>query len=992
MAVLQPGNRHAATLTSATYRVLEVFASPRSVMRIVSWVALAIVVGTVVHATGPQSAAVVAALVASMATTMMAWRSNSSKVLAVVSSLVWSGVIVAAAAATSLALMFDRGFASYTAYLAALWAITAVVVGARRTGFSASITAGLGHLAVMATLPVQLWHPTAAAPVAGLLLGMSIVWWRMRLTAPAPLVAGRRRQWGVRARRYVTGSVTAVLMTATVMLGAAAPAGAFGLSSITGAITAPVREAICGMTEPNLEQQPVGSGPESWFSNQNLAKATDAKSGQVSENAFDTNIAARGDMTQYTLYEISGLRGLDWVNWQYSPSPDDPVKPDNCSIPAWMWTMSGNAIFTVNLYLLQATIALKELAQSKNPVAWLYDKTDSVVANFFVGFAVPLMSLALVISGIALGFTAIRGGGRDALGKVGASVAVMVLGGVMFGGLALTDKGGPSLENPNGSGFYTVASTLDSAIGGINSGLTTAILGNLDDDKGNEFCNVPKEGDKSTLGQRVSSCVIAETLAYRPWALGQFGPAGRDAIFIDKNAATSAPGTPVQGVRYEKDAANGGDGVPCYTNLGMCNDLRTYLIVQQGGPAIGDQVTQCLGGGSPEDRSQAEGCVPYFAAAKVLADRVNNAASTDDSGDVSLAATGDATTTTQAVDTRTMYNAFTGTNGLQRLTQAASSLIATLVIAIALTALSIITMFWHIILFGLFMVGPLIIAAATFSGKTNLGKEWFFNVLHTFSARAVYGLVMTLIIFIICVVFRSDSIYTGMKIIIVSMVLVGFWKLIAKIDEMIRPKSGTMNMNVAEKTQRGMSTATGGGTAGKVAAGYVGLQGARKLSKAPGAVGRGTMKAAPAVAEAGRATVTGAGRSIRGAGIGAVNALGGAHKENIQASKELGAGAARVTARRLVTAPITGTAGAVRGAYQGARGNTPTYTGQGTNRALDGMSRAGSAAGRLGKEASFHAQYQAMRAADWGSRKLNPSKQLAAQQYKKEQEARRADS
>ncbi|MDH6284585.1 hypothetical protein [Prescottella agglutinans] len=982
MAVLQPDSRRVGTVNSVAHRVFEFFASPKRVMRMLGWISAVIVAGAIVDANGIRSALVVAAIVAATALTVVAWRRSSSAVLAVVSSIVWSGVIVAAGAATSLTLMVDRGFVYYTAYLAGVWAITVVVLRSRRTGFSPAITAGLGHLTLMATLPIQMWQPSAAAPVAGLLLALAVVWWRMRLTPTSPAPATRWRRNAMRARQVGTGGLAVGLIASTVMLGAAAPASAFGLSSITGAITAPVREAICGMTEPNLEQQPVGAGPESWFSNQNLAKATDNKSGKVSENALDTNLAARGDMSQYTLYEISGLRGLDWVNWQYSPDPEDPVKPDNCSIPAWMWTMSGNAVFTINLYLLQATIALKELAQSKNPVAWLYDKTDSVVANFFVSFAVPLMSLALIVGGVMVGFASFRGGGRDALGKVGASVGVMVVGGLLFGGLALTDKGGPSMDNPSGSGFYTLSSTLDSAIGGINSQLTTAILGSLDGDKGEEFCHVPP-GDESTLGQRVSSCVLAETLAYRPWALGQFGPGGRDAVYVDPSVANE-PGQAAEGVRYQ-EVDKPGETLPCYTNLDMCNDLRTYLIVQQGGPTIGDEITKCLDGNSPKDRSQAEQCVPYFAAAKVLADRVNQAK--NDTGETTAAAESTASKT-QAVDARTMYNAFTGSNGLQRLTQAASSLVATLVIAIALTSLSIITMVWHVTLFGLFMMGPLVVAAATFFGKAHLMRDYLFSILHTFSARAVYGFVMTLIIFIICLVFRSDSIYTGMKIIIVGMVLFGFWKLIRKVDEMIRPKASSINMNVADKTNQNLMRATGGGNLGKAAAGYAGYKGARKLAKAPGAVGRGAMKAAPKVASTGRATVTGAGRAVRGAGVGAVNALGGAHKENVQAARDLGHGTARVTARRLVTAPITGAAGAARGAYQGARGNTPTYSGQGTNRAVDGAARAGSAAARFGREASFQAQYQAMRATDGISRKLNPSKQLAAQQYKQKQDSR----
>ncbi|WP_267204646.1 hypothetical protein [Rhodococcus opacus] len=925
---------------------------------------------------GVVSTLVVASMLAGVAAVVVTWRRSPAHVLAMTSTLVYAGVVVALGTASSWLTMIEGGYSFFAAYLTGLVALAVIVLRSRRVGISPALTTFLAQTALMATLPIQLWISSASAAIGGLLLGVGVVWWRQRLAPRRERSSRCARRIASRMWQVATAVVATLLVAATVMLGSAAPAGAWGFSSITDAISEPVTEAMCGMTAPNLEQQPVGSGPEAWFSNLNLSGAVDVETGQRSDNAQDIRLAAGGDMTQYTLYEISGLRGLDWVNWQYSPDADGEAKPDQCSIPAWMWTMSGNAVFTVNLYLLQTTIALKEMAQAKNPVAWLYNQSNSVVANVFVNVALPLMGVAMAFAAITIGIAAVRGGGRDAIGKAVASTVVMVLAGAMFGGIIADKNSSQSLDEPQGAGFYMVASMADTFIGQLNSGLTTAILSDLNDDQGEEFCHVPP-GNSQALGQRVSSCVLAETLAYRPWALGQFGPGGGRAIYVDEGTASAAVGQGVSGVRYGQDAVAKGDGLPCYVNLDMCRDLRSYLIVQQGGPAIGDLVTTCLNASNPKSLADAQQCVPYFAAGKVLADRVTAIGNTSDDGGEQGA---DESTARAGVDASTMYSAFTGTNGLQRLTQAASSLVATLVIAIALTSLSIITMAWHAMLFALFMIGVLVLALATFSGKSQMAKEWGFNVVHTFVARFVYGLIMTLIIWVICLVFRSDGIYTGMKIIIVGMVLFGFWKLIRKVDEKIRPKQGTVNVNMAEQARRGMAQTKDMTT-----------QGAQRLSRVPGAVGRGTGSAVQAGGRVTKSSVVAGGRVVKGAAVGSVNALGGQHKANIEASKAMGHSGTRLMARRLVTAPVTGTAGAVRGAYQGARGRTPTYS-EGSNRAVDSVARGAKSTAKVTKEAQFLAQYTALRAQDAVGRRLNPARQLSEQQRRDQTAKQGADS
>jgi hypothetical protein len=86
--------------------------------------------------------------------------------------------------------------------------------------------------------------------------------------------------------------------------------------------------------------------------------------------------------------------------------------------------------------------------------------------------------------------------------------------------------------------------------------------------------------------------VLADALAYRPWAIGQFGGAGAGPIHLPGDWTIVTPGAdgaiPIEALREEK-------ALPCYVDeVGDCQDLRTYLIAQHGGMQIGDIGTGVL--------------------------------------------------------------------------------------------------------------------------------------------------------------------------------------------------------------------------------------------------------------------------------------------------------------------------------------------------------------------------------------------------------------
>lgn len=916
------------------------------------WLALGAVftIGAVVEQSGWRSALVIAVFLAAAVAVMVMWRRARSLLGALVSTAVWGVVTMVAGLSRSLVAMSGSGYLAYGAYLFGLLAVTVVVLRSRRPSHRPGLTIAVAHAALMSTLPLQMFvGAKAAAPLLGLAFAFVVVWFRLRSHDRAPLPDGKLPRRCMIGRQIVSGVLAvSILVLATVTAGGGTASALWPFSEVGNMVD----EAICSITKPSLGQQDVGAGPEAWFSNRNLAEAP-AKPGSTDpppEYAKDVHLGNEADMTQFTLYEIAGLRGLDWVPWQYSPDSDGD-SPDQCSMSAWMWSMVGNLIFTINLYLLQATIALKELAQSSNPALFLYDATDSIVAHIYVHFVVPTMAIALIFGALMLGFSASRGGGREQLGKVGASMGVMVLAGFMFGGLSLTDSG-PSMEHPEGSGFYTVASTLDETVTAVNNALSAGIFSMINRNDEQAFCHVPTGTDKN-LGQRLSSCALAETLAYEPWAIGQFGPQAKDMIEVNSDQSSNTAG-----VRYEDDAATAGDGLPCYTNLDMCRDLRSYLIVQQGGPAISNMINQCMGDGD-FDRKKADQCIPWYAVGTQLADKVEVATNPDSD-----------TTAVIKGDPVTMFSAFTGANGLQRVTQAASALAATGVTALGILPLSIITMVWHFALFGLFLLGAIVLLLATFSGKSAMAKTWVLTVVHTFGARFVYGLVMSLMIFIICAVFRMDSIYTGMKILIIAMVLFGLWKSIGKIDEKIRI-NGSNAPNVGAHAQQGVRHTRDYARRG--------ARGGRRAVRPAAATARTGAAGAKRAAAGTAAVAAGGGRAAKGTGVGTVNALGGKHKANVQAARESGHGKLRVGARRAVTGTVTGSAGAVKGAYQGARGNAPRYT-RGTNRAVDNT-RTGT------KEAMFKTHFKALQVKESINDRANLSHRSSANRVRDQRRA-----
>jgi hypothetical protein len=380
-----------------------------------------------------------------------------------------------------------------------------------------------------------------------------------------------------------------------------------------------------------------------------------------------------------------------------------------------------------------------------------------------------------------------RKGIRAALGAAAVAAGIIALAGFAYTAAA----GGTN-------GFRSIAGTVDTAISQVNAVATNALFDELAKDSG--ACTLPDGPASAIRGQRITSCVLADALAYRPWAIGQFGGAGAGPIPLPGDWTIVTPGAdgaiPIEALRAEK-------ALPCYvTAVGDCQDLRTYLIAQHGGVQIGDTLSgqngylKCAasamraftdspawmlitsaaeqGGQStaPLTLALSSACSPMYRVFKALSE-----------------------------SNVTTAQAYAGDVGIARVTQAFSSLIGTAVTAVPVLITGIITMAWIALTFALYITGPFKLAFATYTGKAKMAKEWAGDLVHAWASRLAYGILLSLTILIIAWMLASTLSF-GLRLVWLGVILFFFWKLVQKVQELIRPGAASIAPNLAGDVQR----------------------------------------------------------------------------------------------------------------------------------------------------------------------------------------------
>lgn len=656
---------------------------------------------------------------------------------------------------------------------------------------------------------------SGALAAASVLTGLAVLLWRGRAVPKG--VPQQRTRW-----RRLVGRVAAVAAAMMMLLGVGALAAPPSAHAQFGWVSGMMDDTKCSMVSPDLNPMPVGTGPEGWFPNRNFAKlpAQNPTEGAVNPPEFmDQPLVFDGNLDAFTLYEVSGLRGIRFVNWSYTASGGNA-----CSMSAGLSRMAGNGVNTLGLSVLQGVIALKEYSQTQNPFAAFYPHLTPVLETF-MSMTLAAMGALSVISVIAFAVRGIRGGRiQEAGGKVIGGLLAVFLYSMVYNGSILVG----SIENPGNSIAYHAMNGADSMVGTLNAAFADEILTRAVPNAESSMCKKPQGGgDSMEDGQRYSSCLMAEVMAYRPWALATFGPAG--AGTIEPNVQ------PVSGDWNQQDAEP--KALPCYNNYGGCADLRSYIPAQIGGPSISQEVSRCLsdnGYTAPADDEDDEGpeidalrvCEPYHAVAEDLYEKERQ---------------GDGPHT----ETILSYQGRTGGHGFQSL----FILVSTLVVGGSIGIIAVATILAHLQALWLFMTGWAYFLGSWLKGFETVQK-WASSLFQAYMLRFFYGIAVTLIVLAVSIV-AVLPVPSGLRMVMLAMIVMLTIKSLRKIDS-------AATVGNADPSRFGtVATGAAGATAGLVAykgAGALGRGVSRGVSKggslAVAGVGKAGKAAAPVVGSA----------------------------------------------------------------------------------------------------------------------------------------------
>ena len=610
-------------------------------------------------------------------------------------------------------------------------------------------TVGLSHLPMWAGLMATPWFPASVSWLACLstVLGLLVVVMRSRFAQSTP--SSERRKVKRRIAKAVSVGFVGILSVSMLTLATSNnEAKAFDMTFGLG------DKMLCGIVSPSLSPEPVGTGPEGFLANGNLAGLTPKKGESTLMNVEMEEFEGGQGLNEYTLFEVAGLRGLNYVNW----TRDKKGENTNCAFKPWVSVTIGGFINGLGLMGLQAVIALKEFSQVKNPFEPFYSSFTpavSMMANVMMGLA----GTAYIIGLIILGLRMWRGGNNlqyASRNAVGAAVTVFIAS-IAYGGLSA----GATWNAPKGNGFYTVMSWLDKTAGTINAGISNEVLGSLDSGR-EAMCIRPSGGSAIQDGQRYSSCLLAEAMAYEPWALATFGPEAKNAIEPEEGSVTPEEAEANEDTLEDDKSAT---PLPCYNDYQDCNDMRTYLISQIGGPDISKRMQDCLSKNEYDPEADQEdnqaalvACEPYTAVA-------NDLFAKSGKGNGSF------------------LNAYRAQgSGSNHFTQAFVSLISTSTVGAGVAIFATATVVFHARLLMLFFMGPITLAMASFKGVEHATK-WLSNLVQTVVVRIIYGIMTTIIIFTVAQISAMEM-DAGYRLLMLGLILFIAFKMVREADQM----------------------------------------------------------------------------------------------------------------------------------------------------------------------------------------------------------------
>ncbi|MFJ3881331.1 hypothetical protein ACIPW5_28270 [Streptomyces sp. NPDC090077] len=511
----------------------------------------------------------------------------------------------------------------------------------------------------------------------------------------------------------------------------------FALLALSMAVPSPVRamDFACSFTGDDNYQMDNPGNIESVFPAVKQWEKSQPKTLNDTTGLFDHPAKLPGGAENYTMYELAGMRGMNWsmtMRGRGDASQDKGFlglngnEADDCSVMNFVNNGIADTVFDLTKLLTRAGISIKEYASNPSPLAGLYEGRNNVVTTLKDNLFVPAVPVMIALTGFWVFGKWRKNQMREAWSGVGwaslTTVAVVVM---------LT-----------GGNFKNFIDTADSGIAQANAALSEAVLSGLSG-TAQPPCDLPKGDDVENRGVRINSCAMYDTLVFRPWALGQFGEAGTDCIFRQK-----------EGSNKDGVCAPTSHDDKCYWGVkgsARCEDLRIRQLVSQA------RTNQELG--KDLDKYKNE-WVP------IRYDIAGGKGSNNSKPD-------------QHVYPVT-FDEWAGRNAGDRLGIAFYSLIAALIVAVMVMVLSVLTLLWHAVTLIMIIMLPLIATLGIHPSQQKLLKGWLQTFIHSFVLRAGFGVILTVLLVLYQMILPA-KISLGMQLLMLVLVSVAVVMMLKKL-------------------------------------------------------------------------------------------------------------------------------------------------------------------------------------------------------------------
>lgn len=497
------------------------------------------------------------------------------------------------------------------------------------------------------------------------------------------------------------------------------------------------------------------------------------------------------DPEKYTMYELNGVRGLNWSGTQrgiedasQTDSRWDASGADNCSIMDMVNNGIANMVFDGTKLLTRVAISIKEAASNPSPLSGLYEGRDTVVNTLKTNVFIPAVPVMVMLTGLWV-FTKWR---QQQMREVWSGV----------GWASLTTIAVVALLT--GSNYDKVIREADSSIAMANAFLTEAALAGAGGTM-QPPCDLPV-GEKPNRGLRTSSCAMYDTLAFRPWALGQFGSGGTNCIFRKDGGEV---------VKGECKPADPGED--CYWGLGArCEDVRVRQLVSQ------SMTNKDVFPEKKRDINKYKG--EWY---DVRQDMAGGEGANDAKKNQAIYPVA--------------FEEWAGKNAGSRVGIAFYSLIAALIVGLMVIVLSALTLLWHAVTLILIILLPLVATLGIHPSQQKLLKGWLQTFIHSFVLRAGFGIILTVLLVLYQMILPA-RISLGMQLLMLLLVTVAVVMMLKKlIAGNFSPQiAGAADLGIGDMpgAVTGKATAMAGGAA-RTAAGASG----RVAGKAASAIKKG---------------------------------------------------------------------------------------------------------------------------------------------------------